>query len=583
MKHFFPKIMPLYLLTLVMVSGISASVVQNGCTADYIIVGLGTAGAPLARYLSNNNSVLVLEAGPNLATDPVVLSPDFAVALTMWNDPKYSLVRPASYGNFVPDVSGINAGFLPSPYTDGRMWGGSSAHNGLLAVRGSTDVYDQWASITGDADWSYSSMLNLMLFLEHYNPNGTAANVNQRGLTGPLFISQDPPVNSNTFVSALATAFAAPLVVDYNDPTNAGANPAPNYLNVGTSANQWFTTATPPAGQRSFSINAFLPTSVIDYNTGLGLNGRRLRVISSATASKVLFSGTKAIGVEYILDGNREQVFQVFANKEVILCAGAIPDAAILQRSGIGDPALLASLGIPVVVANPNVGANMQNHYGPVGVVALNALTMSPFILVETFFGISSPTIREIQSFFQRGILLFPQPEVLRQLGVNTSDPFLAPVVTIPFQLVKNASRGTVKIINTDVLTEPRVDFNLYSDGLFSTPGTDAANAVACYRKLLTIAGSSVIYPPAGDFASDAQLFADAQQEFLVQDHGAGTCRMSSSIANGVVNGNLQVFGTQGLRVADVSVEPVIETGNTAYTGFLIGLRAALKLGATLT
>lgn len=114
--------MPLYLLTLVMVSGISASVVQNGCTADYIIVGLGTAGAPLARYLSNNNSVLVLEAGPNLSNDPVVLSPDFAVALTMWNDPKYSLVRPASYGNFVPDVSGINAGFLPPPYTDGRMW-----------------------------------------------------------------------------------------------------------------------------------------------------------------------------------------------------------------------------------------------------------------------------------------------------------------------------------------------------------------------------------------------------------------------------------------------------------------------------
>lgn len=297
----------------------------------------------------------------------------------------------------------------------------------------------------------------------------------------------------------------------------------------------------------------------------------------------MLFSGTKAIGVEYILDGNREQVYQVYANKEVILCAGSIADAAILQRSGIGDPILLGSLEIPVIVANANVGANMENHYGPVGLVALNNLTLAPFNLVQTFFGLSSPTQREIQAFFQRGTSLFPQPEVVRQLGVDISNPFFAPVVTVPFQLVKNGSRGTVKIVSTDPLTNPRVDFNLYSDGSFSTPGTDAANAVACYRKLLTIAGATVIYPPAADFASDAQLFADAQQEFLVQDHAAGTCRMSNSINTGVVNGNLQVFGTQGLRVADVSVEPVIETGNTAYTGYLIGLRAALKLGASLT
>lgn len=560
-----------------------SSTISNGCAADYIIVGLGTSGATLARFLSNDNSVLVLEAGVNLATDSLVLSPNITDAFVMWPDPKYSLTSVPNYGTYVEGVSGLNTGLLPEPYTDGRMWGGSSAHNGMLAVRGSTADYDHWAAVSGNVDWSYSNMLPLMLYMEHYIANGTAADTQQRGLSGPMFISQAAPAGNYSFMQNFATAVSAPLVPDYNDPTNNGQNPKPNYLNVGVSANQTWTTQVPPNGERSFSINGFLPKSVIDYNTGKGLNGRKLQVVSSATVVRVLFNGTKAVGVELILNGNREEVLTVFANKEVILSSGSIHDAAILQRSGIGDKTLLDSLKIPVVYNNPNVGANLQNHYGPVGAVTLSTGALAPFNIYQSFFDIAPSTgVRRIQSFFQAGAALFPQPEVLRLLGVQNPG-VMSPIVTVPFQLVKNSSRGTVKIISTDPFIDPEVNFNFYSDGSYQTPGTDAANAVACFKMLQNIQGSTVIYPTQADFDSgDEQLFIDAQNMFLIQDHAAGTCSMASSADNGVVNGNLQVFGVSNLRVVSVAIEPTIETGNPAYTAYLIGLRAALLLGSSL-
>jgi choline dehydrogenase-like flavoprotein len=576
MKQF---ISSLSLSILLSISSLSLAV-QNGCNSDYIIVGLGNAGAPLARYLSDVASVTVFEAGKNLALDPKVTSGEFAVAITTWTDPKYSLLQVPQYGQLV-------AGLFPIPYSDGRMWGGSSAHNGLITIRGSTDLYDSWASLSGNPQWAYSNVLPIMLWLEQYTPNGTTANPNQRGLTGPWYITQDPPINGYSFVVDYAAAVNAPLVNDYNDPTNGGANPAPNYLNIGVSANQNSVIPTTPTPTRSFSINAFLPESVIDYTTGQGKNGRPLQVVSSATVVKVLFNGTKAIGVEYILDGDREKVYTAFARKGVILCAGSIADAAILQRSGVGDATYLQSINIPVVIDNPNVGANMQNHFGPVGLVSLDENSLAPFVLCESFFGIAPDlSTRVVQAFFQRGTLLFPNPELARVLGVDTSNPFFAPVVSVPFQLVKNNSRGTVKIVNDDPLTQPHVDFNFYGDGQddYTTPGTDAYNAVASLKLLQNIAGSSVIYPTPADYtAGDAALYNCALNTWLVQDHATGTCRMGTAAANGVVDGNLYVFGTQNtLLVCDCAIEPEINDGNTQYNPYVVALRLAKNLGANL-
>lgn len=548
---------------------------------DFIVVGLGTAGAVLARYLSDNNSVAAFEAGLNLATDPVVLSSDFNVATSTWPDPKYSQDPPNTYGE-------INAPLIPSPYSLGRMWGGSSAHNAMLTVRGSTDLWDDFAAASGNNQWKYENVLPIMKFLESYTPNGSPANYNQRGQNGPWYIKQEAPVasvNTSTFSTTYSSVLGVPLVDDYNDPTNGGTYTAPNYLNVGISVNQLSATSTEPS-VRSFSVNSFLPQSIVDYTTGKGLNGRKLQIFSSATVTKVLFHGNKAIGVQYIIDGNKEKVQTMYAKKRIILCAGAIYDVAILQRSGVGDATLLNSLGIPVVVNSPNVGANLQNHFGPVALVKTPANALPPFVLSHSFFGISDPSLREIEVFFQRGTLLFPNLELARNLGVPVG-PF-GNVVSLPFQLVKNNSKGDIKIVSTDPLTDPRINFKYYvgSDDP-NTPGTDAYNAVQCLRKIEAfnnIPGFSVAYPTPADYAgTDTQLYNNVvRNTVLVQAHASTSCRMGTDITNGVVDGDGNVFGTRNLMIADLSICSRISTGGTQYAPYVLALRIAKNLGANL-
>lgn len=593
MKHFFCK--TLSILLLLSSASVSKAVV-DGCSADYIIVGAGTSGPIMARYLSDTSSVLLLEAGENLSTDPLVLSPSPVTAISTWNTPKYSL-NPSAYNGL------LNGPAIPTPYSIGRMWGGSGAHNNMLTIRGSTDLWDYYGTASGNSQWAYANILPVMLFLEQYTPSGTTANYNQRGQNGAWYITQQAFSSMSTlFPPVYAGIIGVTIVADYNDPTNAGANPAPNYLNVGVSSNQLSTTPPGPDQERSFSINAYMNDTIVDAD-GIGVNGRKLRVLSSATVTRVLLSGTKAIGVEYILEGNPEQVFQVFAKKEVILSAGAIYTPAILQRSGIGSAADrvvggitypgLDTLGIPVVIDSPHVGANLQNHFGPTALVSTPASAFPIGVFGEAFFGISSPTIREIQTFFQRGTLLFPNAELARQLGVSPLGA-TGNYISLPFQLVKNNSRGIVQIVSTDPLTAPLIDFAFYKPTADvpnnddpTVPGTDAYNAVQCLRIIEafnTTVGYSVVYPTAADYAgTDLQLFNNVvRNTYLIQDHATCTCRMGTDISNGVVDANGKVFGAQNLRIVDDSICPRINTGNTQYQAYVLPLRIAKNMGANL-
>ncbi len=539
---------------------------------DYVIVGCGTAGAALAAKLSDpdrhgkyKNSVLVLEAGENLTNSPLVLSNNILAAIANVGNPLLSSV---SLTYFLE-----NDTFDTFAYTEGRTWGGSAAHNYLLTVRGVPSVYNSWAAISGNARWSYNQLLsNDMIPMEHYTPDATVANPSQRGLNGPLFITQTDPVDGDSFMQAVSAATGAPFTSDYNDPV---------FGDVAVSASQQYVTPPflGPNSHRSFAANAYLTGDpsvgtlpIVDAN-GNGLNGRKLKIVSNATANRVIFTKTKkAKGVEYFLANSRGDARFVQAKKEVILCSGTFEDAAILQRSGIGDRSLLSSLGIPVIFANSNVGANMQTHVGQLGLIgdATTSIQLPNYGLA--FYGFApNTTTREYQSLVVNSAAFFPAG-IRQALGITDG-------ITVSGVNVAPKSTGTVAIVSRDPFIQPLINFDIYSDGGPTDPGSDANKAVLFYELLKDIAseaGGVVLFPPQADYdAGPAALFADALNTIEINNHACGTCRMAKTVANGVVDGELNVFGVKRLRVASNSVVPVINTGNTSYTADVIGREAA--------
>jgi choline dehydrogenase len=501
-----------------------ASSVNPG-TNDYVIVGLGTAGAPLAKYLSDplglNKSVLVLEAGVDLSNDPRVQQGAPFGDFTGGEDPKRSDVF---YTN-VNDNAQVNPqGYLTGigviqTQSGGRMWGGSSGHNYLEAVRGSNNVYDDWGVAAGDASWNYNGLLPLMKKLEHYTSNGSPINLAERGTLGPLFLTQDaqnmpnpfggPPGNSAPLLAAMAAGSNSPARDDYNDTPTTDPT-----CNVSTSLSQWY--VSPGDNKRSFSATAFMPNTVVDPNTGIGVGGRKLKIVSGATVIKVVIENTPAgptcTGVLYYLNANPNDVLFAKATVKVILCGGALSDPALLQRSGVGDVALLTSQGIPVVVANPNVGKNLQCHVGTVTAFSADpnpANNPSPLQFLRGFTDLSGtvrhPTSRpndserRLQIAMELGFNVLPA-NVLAALP--HVEPF-ATIFTIAF-LVAPKSRGTVKIVSNDALTKPRIDMNF----LDPAQPNDSADVVAMMKVIANISldftGTMPAWPPATHYPSGA-------------------------------------------------------------------------------
>ncbi len=538
---------------------------------DYIIVGNGSAGSILARKLTDDlkTTVLVLEDGINHADDPVVLDPNpfssFIETLTLYINPLYARTYP----------TGITGAF--QTYSEGRGWGGSSAHNFMLAVRGTPGIYDGWAAASGNPIWGYDALLPYMKALETYTSNGGPVNTNQRGTDGPIKISQFPPVNpaagapNPSLSTVIANTDGIGYMDDYNDYTTGILGVTPNQLFV-----------TPPAlseeSHRSYSALEFLTPNVVTPE-GRGVNGRKLRIESNTWASRVLFKGNKAIGIEFISNNGRSKVLKAYG-KQIILCAGAIQTPALLQRSGVGDAELLNSLNIPVVVNNPNVGANLINQYGA-GVITFVPPAYQPPVIASSSFINGFPYVGTANEQVRRLELL------TENFGPGAGGSVV--IEFLPF-ILEPKSRGNIQIVSTDPLIPPLVNLNMYSDGP-ATPGqpiadpTDLDLTVAGYRIvndiIQAIPGAGIINIPA-DYFNDPtnQLLASlASQGSIPEDHITGTTRMSTSIADGVVDGNLRVWGTQNLMIVDLGAVPVIPDGNTCYCVYVLALRAAALLG----
>lgn len=543
---------------LVMLGCLSGPLGANHCSQshsegyDYIIVGGGAAGCIEARKLSDNfdKSVLLIEAGSNHITDPVILDPNWqAHGSDLMINPKYSITYPVAVGPLTNTV-----------YSEGRSLGGGGAHHFLFAYRGNPRTYNAWQTVTGNSLWSYSgNILNLMKALETYTPNGTVANYAQRGSDGPISLLQNPPLVTvpGDFFSSLSTQTLTPFVTDYNDPTLG---------EIGISAVQQFITPLPNS-RRSFSGYDYL-AEVIDSN-GHGLGGRKLTVLTEAQVLKINFNDAlRAKSVSYAITESNglEKIKKADLNKKgvLILAAGSVQTPALLLRSGVGPNAQLNAAGVPVLVDSPHVGQNLQCHYGTSLVMTSPAIPLAfeTQILLDGYPYMPNDGVRRVQAISFDG----------------------GPVTILAPNVLNPKSRGSVTIVSSNPLTPPIVDVNLFTDGSYSTPGTDAFMQVSFFKIMQTAAtasGSVVLFPTPADYASDASLFAAATNlSFLtIQSHIVGTARMGNSIANGVVDGNLNVFGLKNVKIGDNSVQPECVDGNPCFAAYIIALALCQTLG----
>jgi choline dehydrogenase len=321
-----------------------------------------------------------------------------------------------------------------------------------------------------------------------------------------------------------------------------------------------------------------------------------VKVLTRAAATRVLFEGPRATGVEF---RRGRELRRARARREVILSAGAVGSPQLLQLSGIGPGALLARLGIPVLAANDHVGGNLQDHLAVSYCYTATEPTMNnqlaPWwgklreglrylltgngpigISVNQCGGFvrSTPAAPrpDLQLYFAPVTFTTTQKPGRRQ--VVNPDPW--PGYLISFQPARPTSRGRIDIRSPDPDAAPAI----HSNGLATQRDLDDVvaggrllQAMVRTRALKAFARAAIA--PDIESLDDAGLVEDFRQRGGTVFHPVATCRMAGSAAEGVVDPELRVFGVERLRVVDASAFPNLTCGNTHAPTLMLAHRAA--------
>jgi choline dehydrogenase len=524
-------------------------------TYDYIVTGAGSAGCVLAARLTESGRyrVLLLEAGGR--------------------DNKFWIHVPMGYAKTFVDPK-VNWKFESEPEEElngrtmyqprGKVLGGTSSINGMIYMRGNSADYDQWRQL-GNEGWDYDSVL----------PYFRKAEDNERGADdfhgsgGPLRVSNQPYEweIAKALLEACQQA-GIPFNPDFNGAKQEGCG---YYQTTTKDKRRWSTAA------------AYLSMAKPRGN---------LTIKTNAHATRVLFEGSKATGVEFRTPAGLEVAH---AGREVIVSGGAYGSPQLLQLSGVGPAQHLTDMGIDVVRDMQGVGSNLQDHFNTYCTyrisknLSLNALQYSlPRRLVagaQYVFMRSGPMSGNgmYVGALVRSDKRLERPDLQFNISAwSTIDRTADGIISHPFPGISISpvhlapeGRGSVRLKSSDPFAAPEIKFNFLrneSDMRVMIAGVRIARSIARQHALQRLMMGETA--PGVAIHSDEDIAEDVRKRGVSNLHPVGTCGMGQG-PMAVVDARLRVHGMSGLRVVDASIMPVIVAGNTNAPTIMIAEKAS--------
>ncbi|MCX5518097.1 GMC family oxidoreductase N-terminal domain-containing protein [Kaistia defluvii] len=507
---------------------------------DYVIVGGGSAGCVMANRLSENPDarVLLLEAGGR-DTNPYIHMPVGFAKMT---------TGPLTWGLVTAPQK--HAGNREIPYAQARVLGGGSSINAEIFTRGVPDDYDRWAQDEGCEGWSFQDVQPYFLRSEG---NEILAS-GYHGTEGPLGVSniRDPQPVTRAFVQA-CQQYGMPYNPDFNGPVQEGAGV--------------YQTTIRNARRCSVAVGYLRPV----------LRRPNLTVETGCLTTKILFSGNRAIGVEYRQGGALKSVH---ADQEVVVTAGAVGSPKIMLLSGVGPADQLRALGIEVVQDLPGVGENLSDHFGIDIVYELktadsldkyNKLHWMLWAgLQYTLFKSGPVTSNVVEGgAFWRQDRSLANPDLqfhfLAGAGVEAGVPAIqsGSGCTLNSYTLRPKSRGTVKLRSSRPEDKPIVDPNFIAepdDLRVSAEGVKISREIMNQPAFAKYVRQE--HFPGKEVRTQADFENYARQYGRTSYHPTGTCKMGVD-AMAVVDPQLRVRGLEGIRICDSSIMPSLIGSNT--------------------